>query len=86
MTDLEKSLLKSLLALEAAARPSDDPNRKQTLMTTISEVEKMTHSFPKSTDPTLLHYLHKKSYQKAILYLKGRDAENQLGNCGHLEP
>jgi len=32
----------------------------------------------------LLHYLQKKSYEKARLYLQGRDAENQLGNCRHV--
>jgi hypothetical protein len=39
---------------------------------------------PRDADPTLLHYLHKKSYEKARLFLQGRDAENQVGNCGHV--
>jgi len=31
-----------------------------------------------------LHYLHKKSYEKARLWLEGREAENKAGNCGHV--
>jgi hypothetical protein len=31
-----------------------------------------------------LHYLRKKSYEKARLWLEGRDAENARGNCGHV--
>ena len=33
-------------------------------------------------DASLLHYLHKKSYEKAQLYLEGRDAENARGAAG----
>jgi len=30
----------------------------------------------------LLHYLHRKSYEKARLFLEGRGAENAAGSCG----
>jgi hypothetical protein len=29
----------------------------------------------------LLHYLHRKSYEKARLWLEDRDAENARGGC-----
>jgi hypothetical protein len=32
----------------------------------------------------LLHYLHKKSYEKARLFLLDRDVENQIGSCRHV--
>ncbi len=32
----------------------------------------------------ILHYLHKRSYEKARFWLQGRDAENAQGNCGHV--
>jgi len=38
----------------------------------------------RGTDPQLLHYLQKKSYEKARLFLQGRDAENVQGSCGHV--
>jgi len=44
----------------------------------------LTAQLPPQTDPQLLHYLHKKSYEKARLFLQGRDAENQFGNCRHV--
>ena len=34
--------------------------------------------------PELRHYLQKKSYEKARLFLLGREAENQAGNCRHV--
>ncbi len=38
---------------------------------------------PRETDPVLRHNLHKKSYRKARLFLRGHDTENQIGNCRH---
>jgi len=47
-------------------------------------LDELTRKLPPNADPGLLHYLHKKSYEKARLFLEGRDAENQLGNCRHV--
>jgi len=65
----------------ATARP------KPTLQSMFSALDELTGKLPKNTDPNLLHYLNKKSYQKARLFLEGRDAENAAGNCprtGHV--
>jgi hypothetical protein len=35
----------------------------------------MTAELPRDTDPNLLHYMSKKSYQKAMLFLQGRESE-----------
>jgi len=85
MTELETDLLGALLRLQQAAIPSANPGRRNELMEAISDVDRMTLQMPKKSDPTLLHYLHKKSYEKAILFLKGRDSENAGGNCGHMD-
>ena len=53
-------------------------------MPTFNRIDELTKQLPRDTDPTLLHYLHKKSYEKARFYLQGRDAENQAGNCRHV--
>jgi hypothetical protein len=50
-------------------------------MPLFARLDELTRALPRDTDPTLLHYLQKKSYQKARLFLEGRDAENQAGNC-----
>lgn len=84
MTETEKQVLQALIELEAkvASMPTADP--KPNLMPIFSRIEALTRSLPKDTSPQLLHYLHKKSYQKARLFLEGRDEENAAGNCRHV--
>ena len=84
MTDLEKSLLQSLLDLEAAVASMKTAATKPDLLQLFSRIDGLTLQLPRGTDPTLMHYLHKKSYEKARLFLQGRDAENQVGNCRHV--
>lgn len=81
---LEKQLLESLLALDRAIASLPAANPTPNLLPLFARIEELTRQLPRDTDPTLLHYLHKKSYEKARLYLQGRDAENQVGNCRHV--
>jgi hypothetical protein len=80
---LENELLKALtnLAETVQAMPAASP--KPSLLPIFARLDELTKQLPRNTDPTLLHYLHKKSYEKARLFLQGRDAENQMGNCRH---
>jgi hypothetical protein len=57
-------------------------NPKPNLLPVFSHLDDLTRQLPTRTDPQLLHYLHKKSYEKARLWLEGREAENAAGNCG----
>jgi hypothetical protein len=81
---LEKNLLEALTDLEATVRTMPTANPKPNLVPLFNRIDDLTKSLPRDTDPALLHYLHKKSYEKARLYLQGRDAENQAGNCRHV--
>ncbi|HUE37568.1 MAG TPA: hypothetical protein VMO20_09270 [Candidatus Acidoferrum sp.] len=81
---LEKKLLDALDELENAVRAMPTANPKPNLLPLFSRLDELTKQLPPHTDPALLHYLHKKSYEKARLYLQGRDAENQAGNCRHV--
>jgi hypothetical protein len=81
---LEKKLLDELLELEKAVKIMATANPKPNLMPIFSRLDELTSQLPRDTDPALLHYLHKKSYEKARLYLQGREAENQAGNCRHV--
>jgi hypothetical protein len=81
---VEKEILASLLQLDAAVKTMPTANPKPNLLPIFSRLDELTHQLPRDTDPTLLHYLHKKSYEKARLFLQGRNAENQLGNCRHM--
>ena len=83
MTETEKSILQSLTELENAVRSMPAANPKPNLLPLFSRLDELTRQLPPSTDPSLLHYLNKKSYEKARLFLEGREAENQQGSCGH---
>lgn len=84
MTDTEQTILEGLLELEdkIASMATADP--KPNLLPLFDRLDTLTRELPRDTSPDLLHYLHKKSYQKARLFLQGRDAENQAGNCKHV--
>ena len=80
MTNTEQALLHTLLELETAvAKVNEDP--KPDLMSLFNRLDELTAALPKDTSRDLLHYLHKKSFQKARLYLQGADPE--AGNCAH---
>lgn len=81
---VESQLLAALTQLDEAVKSLPTTNPKPNLLAHFSRIDELTKQLPRDTDPTLLHYLHKKSYEKARLYLQGRDAENQVGNCRHV--
>jgi hypothetical protein len=81
---LEKSLLDALVELDNAVKSMSAANPKPNLLPIFSRLDELTKQLPRDADPTLLHYLHKKSYEKARLWLQDRDAENQVGNCRHV--
>jgi hypothetical protein len=80
----EKELLTTLAQLAEAVKTMPAARPKPNLLPIFSRLDELTAQLPHDADPTLLHYLHKKSYEKARLFLLGRDAENQAGNCRHV--
>ena len=85
MTQTEQNILDALLTLERSIESMRDTTPKPDLRPLFARVDDLARSLPPTTDPLLLHYLHKKSYEKARLFLQGRDSENQEGPCGHLD-
>jgi hypothetical protein len=85
MTQAEQDVLQALLELERAVASMPAANPKPDLRPIFARLDELTRQLPRDTDPSLLHYLHKKSYEKARLFLQGREAENARGNChGHV--
>lgn len=80
---VEQEILVALLKLENAVRNLPTANPKPSLLPWFAHLDELAGRLPPGTAPALLHYLHKKSYEKARLFLQGRDAENQPGNCRH---
>lgn len=86
MTETEQSILDTLLELERTIEAMPRTTPKHSLLPLFSRLDELTRALPATADPLLMHYLHKKSYQKARLFLQGCDAENQRGNChGHVD-
>lgn len=81
MSDTERAILQALVELDGAVKSMPSANPKPNLLPLFSRLDELTRQLPKNASPDLLHYLHKKSYEKARLWLEGRDAENARGNC-----
>lgn len=81
---VENQLLTVLNELTETVKALPTANPKPNLLPLFTRLDELARQLPRETDPTLLHYLHKKSYEKARLFLQGRDAENQIGNCRHV--
>ncbi len=83
MTSTGRDILNELRALETAVQQMKTAQPKPDLLPIFSRLDQLTAALPKGTPPDLLHYLHKKSYEKARLFLEGREAENERGDCRH---
>ena len=83
MNDAEREILAALNDLEEKVRSMKSASPKPNLLPVFERLETLTAQLGPGGDPSLLHYLHKKSYEKARLYLEGRDAENARGACRH---
>lgn len=81
MSDTEQAILESLIELDKTVKAMPAANPKPSLLPLFTRLDELTRQLPKDTPPELLHYLHKKSYEKARLWLEGRDAENARGSC-----
>jgi len=81
VTQLEQSILEALNELDARVRTIATANPKPNLQALFAHLDDLASRLPKDADPTLRHYLTKKSYEKARWWLTGRDAENERGIC-----
>ncbi len=84
ISPVEKELLAMLIQLAETVQAMATASPKPSLLPIFNRLDELTRQLPRDADPTLLHYLHKKSYEKARLFLSGRDTENQVGNCRHV--
>jgi len=81
MSATEQSVLQALVELERTVQTMPTANPKPELLPLFARIDELTRQLPRETDPTLLHYLHRKSYQKARLWLEGLDSENRAESC-----
>lgn len=83
MNETEREVLATLNELDSKVQAMKTANPKPNLLQLFAKLEELTQRLGPDADHSLLHYLHKKSYEKARLHLQGRDAENARGACRH---
>jgi hypothetical protein len=49
----------------------------------LERLDRLAAELPADAPGDLRHYMQRKSYEKARLFLIGRGSENAHGNCGH---
>ena len=81
MSETEKVILQTLVELDSTIKMMATANPKPSLLPIFARLDDLTRQLPKNASPELLHFLHKKSYEKARLLLEGSGAENARGNC-----
>jgi hypothetical protein len=84
VTTTEHEILSVLVELDSTVARMATAQPKPSLLPLFQRLDLLASQLPPSADPSLRHYLQKKSYEKARLFLQGRDAENQAGNCRHV--
>ena len=75
MTDLEERLLRTLVELEDAVGRMAAANPKPDLKALFARLDELAAELPADAPRDLRHYLQRKSYQKARLFLQERVAE-----------
>ncbi len=72
MTQTERKILNTLLELEQSARLMASSQSQPALRLLLARLDKLASDLPADTPPELLHYLERKSYQKALAFLQKR--------------
>lgn len=72
MTSAEAELLTVLEQLQTAVAQMATANPKPDLRPIFAKLAELTRSLPKDTDPQLLHFLHRGSYEKATQWLQAQ--------------
>ena len=81
MTVIERQILDRLVELDEKVKAMPTANPKPNLLPLFQQIEELADQLPRSTAPDLLHYMQRKSYEKARQWLEGRYADIQKGNC-----
>jgi len=73
MTTAEREILTVLEQLQTTVAQMKTANPKPDLKPIFAELDKLTKSLPKDSDPQLLHFLHRGSFEKAQQWLQAQN-------------
>lgn len=83
MTTHESAILDALRELERLAALVRAGQPQPGIRPLLAQLDRLGETLDPTAPADLRHYLQRKSYEKARLFLEGRDAENTPGACGH---
>ena len=73
LLDLAEALRERLAVIRDEESRRDEATHIERLKAVSEKIEKLQREVPQPIDPRLAHYLERKSYDKALEYLEGRD-------------
>lgn len=82
MTEIESMLLQELRELERQVATIREQQAKPNLLPLFDRLDQLTRELPIDAPRDLRHFLERRSYEKARLYLEGRQTEIGRGSCG----
>jgi hypothetical protein len=82
MTDIEQDILDALTELDRGVAAMKTAVPKPDLVPLFQRLQAFASQLPSETHGRLIHYLANGSYEKARLWLLGREPENRRGLCG----
>jgi hypothetical protein len=73
LLDLAEALRERLAVIRDQESRRDEATHIERLKAVSEKIEKLQREVPQPINPRLAHYLERKSYDKALEYLEGRD-------------
>ena len=73
VADLAQALRERLAVIQDEQSRRDQPKHIARLRAVSEKIDQLQATLPQPVDPRLAHYLQRKSYDKALEYLEGRD-------------
>lgn len=73
LVDLAQALRERLAIIHAEESRRDEAKHIARLKANSEKIDDLRARLPKPLDPRLAHFLERKSYDKALQYLEGRD-------------
>jgi hypothetical protein len=73
LADLAHTLRERLAIIHDDQSRRDEANHIARLRAVSEKIDKLQAALPQPVDPRLAHYLQRRSYDKALEFLEGRD-------------
>jgi hypothetical protein len=73
LVDLARALRERLAVIRDEQSRCDEEKHMARLRTVSKKIDKLQAALPRPIDPRLAHYLQRRSYDKALEFLEGRD-------------